>query len=283
MKLAGHTMGMPELDVFECLDLMGDCGWEGLEIRVAKDGQLDDKTYSKDLGRRVLERARERNVEICCLTSYYKNFYDPEAREAEIDGLRRVIDMAVDLACPIVRAYGGPEIPDGEDIEAGRDRIAEGLRRVADYAAERGVRVAIETHGFTSTSSATEMRDMLDRVDHPNLGVLLDYAWIFQRGEETVAEAFDLLGGRILHCHVKDYPMSGPGEEFGLMVPLGEGGVPWREVLAALMRTGYRGYLCDEYEKYWKPELPEPADWFPRNGEAIRGLVKQAAGDGEGA
>ncbi len=33
---------------------------------------------------------------------------------------------------------------------------------------------------------------------------------------------------------------------------------------------GYDGYISDEYEKFWKPDLPEPEVGMKRNAEVLR-------------
>ena len=54
---------------------------------------------------------------------------------------------------------------------------------------------------------------------------------------------------------------------------MGEGSVPWPEVFAALRGVGYDGWITDEYEKYWHPELPEPAEGMPRNLAYVQSLL----------
>ena len=278
MKFAGHTMGMPQRDIYGCIDLLGELGFDGVEVRVAPDGQLDDLTYNPAQGERVGAYARDRDIEICCLTPYYQDLLDPAVRDDRIAGLRRVIGMAGDLGCPLVRAHGGPTIPPEQDSAAARDTIAAGLREIGDCAAECGVRIAVETHGGSGTASVTEMADMMRRVGHPAVGVLFDIAWTYRAGEETVAEAFELLGENILHCHVKDFPGPGRDGDFRLQQLPGSGCLPWPEVLTRLVASRYNGYLCDEYEKFWKPELPEPEVWFPQSLRAMRQLLAEAGG-----
>ena len=187
--------------------------------------------------------------------------------------------MARDLACPLVRAHGGPTIPPDQDPEVARDTIADGLRQVGDYAARHGVRIAVETHGGSATHSVAEIADMMRRVAHPMVGVLLDIAWTYRAGEESVDELLELLGEHILHCHVKDFPGPGRDGDFHLQKLPGSGCLPWREMLAGLVAGGYQGYLCDEYEKFWKPELPEPEVWFPESQRAMRRLLAEAGGE----
>jgi D-psicose/D-tagatose/L-ribulose 3-epimerase len=57
------------------------------------------------------------------------------------------------------------------------DRLVEGLRPLADYASERGVRLDIEPLNRCETSflsTAVQTMEVVDRVDSPAIGVLQD-------------------------------------------------------------------------------------------------------------
>jgi hexulose-6-phosphate isomerase len=53
------------------------------------------------------------------------------------------------------------------------------------------------------------------------------------------------LGPRIKRMHVKDYKLSARAEQ-GRFVDLMEGDVDWKEVMAALVKIGYRGFVSPE-------------------------------------
>jgi hexulose-6-phosphate isomerase len=54
------------------------------------------------------------------------------------------------------------------------------------------------------------------------------------------------LASRIKRIHVKDYKLSDRAAQ-GRFVDLLEGDVDWKEVMAALKKVGYNGYLSPEY------------------------------------
>jgi len=55
----------------------------------------------------------------------------------------------------------------------------------------------------------------------------------------------EVLGGRIVKCHVKDFKLN-PDGHGGEFVPLGDGSVDWPAVMAALDEIDYRGWLTIE-------------------------------------
>lgn len=55
---------------------------------------------------------------------------------------------------------------------------------------------------------------------------------------------------------------------------VGEGTMPWRDIIAELRRTGYEGWLSIEYERRWYPDLLPPAEVGMKAGaEAVRRIL----------
>ena len=113
MKMAGHTMGTPDLDLRGAMRLFSKIRYQGIEIRCAKDGQLDTTTADDAFLKLVREWRKETGIEITCLTSYFKDFVT-ERREAELAGLKQVVEIAAKLEVPMIRVYGGLDpVPEG--------------------------------------------------------------------------------------------------------------------------------------------------------------------------
>lgn len=272
MRLCGHTMGTPKLDIFEAMNLFAQIGYEGIEIRCAADGHLNPEKYSSNWGKRVLKKAKEIGLEIVCLTPYYRDFVRDEKRKLEIAGMKKVIDIAAELGCSKVRAYGGIDIPKGISKKVCWDTTVTGIQTIADYAAKKEIDICIETHAGSLTISATDTVRMVKDVDRKNVGILFDYAWVDYAGKEDIREAVRLASPYLKHVHAKDWIRKGNRTTTKL---LGEGELDWRTVLRELHSIGYEGYLSDEYEKYWKDYLPEPEIGMKHNLEYLRSILKQ--------
>lgn len=250
-------MGVPGLDIFAAIDLFKDIGYDGIEVRVKEDGQLWPDAYTPDRGKRVRDHLAARELDLCCLTPYFRDFVHPEKCAQELAGFKAVIDMAADLACGIVRSYGGIPAPAGEALMEYWQPTVNGIRECADYAADRNVRIAIETHIGSLTYSATDTVKMVQDVDRPNVGVLFDFAWVDLLRAETAERAVELITPHLFHCHVKDWAIHDrkTGEKTSSL--MGEGDVPWEMMLPLIAASGFDGYVSDEYEKYWYDHLPE--------------------------
>ena len=261
IKFSGHTMGAPKCDIFEVIELFKSIGYDGIEVRVAADGQIDSEKLTDEEALKIDAAARAKGMEFSCLTSYYQNFVKMEEREDVIRNLKRVIEIAALLHCPLVRVYGGvePFSQPGVWFNDVWSRTVDGIRRTAEYAAKFGVRICIETHIGSLTMSVRDTVRLIEDVNMANVGMLLDYAWVERAGVETGAEAIRKAARHIFHVHIKDWTLESRIPLKKKSCLMGEGTVRWQEALEELKKVGYTGYVSDEYEKYWYPaELPEP-------------------------
>jgi D-psicose/D-tagatose/L-ribulose 3-epimerase len=118
------------------------------------------------------------------------------------------------------------------------DTLASALTELAGYAADRGVTLCIEPLNRFETSfvnTAEQAVEIVDRVDHPNCGILLD---TFHMGieEKSLGNAIRRCGPRLRHLHACGNDRGAPGN----------GHLPWDEVAAALIEIGYRGPVVIE-------------------------------------
>ena len=88
--------------------------------------------------------------------------------------------------------------------------ILEGLSAGADYAASRGVTLALENHGrFAGRSN--QVRDIIEQVGSPALRVNFDTGNFLPVGQDPVEAAQELADWVVL-VHLKDLNLAQPGE-----------------------------------------------------------------------
>lgn len=268
MKLCAHTMGLPDKDIFACLRFCREYGYEGLEIRCAANGQLDLDTAPRALLEDVRQAAADVGVEIACLTPYLRDFGTPEAAKTTLAGYRRACAAAEILDCGLLRATGGVWPVAGADRKVVWADTAVGLQQAAAIAADHGVKLALEDHSGTLTQTAEDTVGMVLMVARPNFGILMDHYWVVAAGQEEPLAAVRKQAPYVLHCHCKNLVRQEDGKPLANF--LDEGEIDWPAVLGVLRDAGYDGYLSDEYEKFWRPELPEPEVGMKRNAEYLR-------------
>jgi len=272
-------MGTPKLNIFEAISFFAELGLQGIEVRCADNGQMNLETITDDEVSRIAEHAQAQGIAIACLTPYYRDFTTPEATEQTLASYRRACAVAQALGCGLVRAISSNWPIEGMTRAELFERAVAGMRRAGDIAADHGVRLAVETHFGQLTFTAAESAEFVQAVDHPAVGVLWDHYWTYVAERISVADALDLIGPYVVHVHAKNVRFDAAGNRETVL--LDEGEIDWCVVVRALAAIGYEGYICDEYEKFWRPEeLPEPEIGMKRNAELLRACLQQLPGRG---
>ena len=117
-------------------------------------------------------------------------------------------------------------------------RTAEGLHRLAEHAASRGVVLALEPMSHFRTHIANTPEQIMRLValaDHPNLGVLLDTYHMIPEVRDFGA-AIRTVGDRLWGLHACENDRGVPGG----------GLVPWDHVFAALRDIAFDGFVLLE-------------------------------------
>ena len=240
MKLAFSTLGVPGLPLPDVLRLASTHGYHGVELRTHPEEPVH-------LGLGLAERAdvaaefKASGVEILGLAGYAR-VAAPGDDEPVLAELRALLDLARDLGAPFVRVFPGggtDQSPEEADATAARR-----LGTAAEYAADSGVRILLETHDSHRTGAAAIR--VLGLVGHRQVGALWDvmHTWL---GGEQPSESYAALSPYLGYVQVKD--IASPDDTTPLA--LGAGVLPLAECVEVLSRHSWDGWLCWEYEKRW--------------------------------
>ncbi|HKJ69604.1 MAG TPA: sugar phosphate isomerase/epimerase family protein [bacterium] len=123
-------------------------------------------------------------------------------------------------------------------------KVKERIQELADAAADQGITLLLET----GQETAEEMREFLDDLDHPALGVNFDPANMILYGKGNPIDAVHTVGSCIQHVHIKDAAYTVKPGTWGTEVPWGYGEVNSDSFLTALEEIGYDGALAIERE-----------------------------------
>lgn len=164
------------------------------------------------------------------------------------------IDTAAALGAPVVSVCPGHTLY-GQTVEDGLARLSDSLSAIAEFAAGKNVRVAIEPADKYETdllSTCAASLKLVNQLGYANLGVLLDNGHAYVVGEPA-EEAVSLLGNKLFHVHIDD----NNGLRDQHLVP-GEGSFNFPSFIMALHRAGYGGLLGVELG--WDYTIdPDPA------------------------
>lgn len=295
MRISGHTMGTPEYTLDEAIELFAKIGLDGIEIIVQTDGYpcaIPFAATNEEI-LAVGEKVRAAGLKVAGLTPYLNlyNSLDEGERRKECDDLKRVIDMARLLDTHFVRIYGGKFV-DGETDKDGKklEALVRSMRECGEYAQKNDVKLCLENHFGTMTTSAKETMRVINAIDHPAVGVLYDQANIAFFPAEEYEEAIDLQKGKIFFVHCKDLVYRGGKPQkpkFNMVSHIneedrtvhsripGEGILPWPKILKRLKEIGYDGWISLEYERRWqKIDLPDASVGMPKGANYIREILK---------
>ncbi len=182
-------------------------------------------------------------------------------RQRSLDDNRWAIEQAVAVGAPQIVLVCGAD--PGVPLPEARRQIEEGLAELSVEAAAAGVRLAIEPlHPMyadcrSAINTLGQCNDLIDRIDHPALGIALDayHVWWDPQLFHEIARA----GQRIIGFHVCDWltPTTDLLNDRGLM---GEGCIDLRALRVAVEATGFRDWV--EVEIFSNRHWARPTEVF---------------------
>jgi sugar phosphate isomerase/epimerase len=271
VSYSGQFYDGPALTLIAQIRKARELGFDGLSIETKRPvaSPLDlTKT-----GRAEIKRvAAGEGITLCAVESM-SNFASPlmEERENNLAMMRLVIDLAADLDVRIVKVFAAwPGVINDEDdtacyapYEKGSyykklypadlrrwRRAVDGLREAADWAAERGVTLALQNHAPVLRVGYEDTLAMMRDVERPNIGLCLD-APLFQerQSDDYIREAVRACGEHILLTHYGawNFGESEDGRAVQEPAPSFGGMINYKQFLAELEQVGYEGFVVSEY------------------------------------
>ncbi|MFE9699555.1 sugar phosphate isomerase/epimerase family protein [Streptomyces sp. NPDC006270] len=202
---------------------------------------------------------------------------DPATRARALDDNRAAIDEAAALRTDTLVLVSGGLPPGSRDLYGARERVGEALAELAPYAAERGVRLAIEPlHPMYASdrcvvSTLGQALDLAEGFPAEQVGVVVDtyHLWWDDRAPAQIARAG--AGGRIHSFQLADWITPLPAGVLLGRGQLGDGCVDFRAFRRSVEAAGFDGPVEVEIfnEALWARDgaevLAEVADRFVRH------------------
>ena len=233
----------------ECFQRAKNAGFEGIEIQMGREITLSS---TPEQVRQIGESARQAGIAVSSLwvsqpfSANPLNSPDPEVRARGVESIRKAIEFATFLNCGALLLVPG-RLGDGARFRVGYQATWElftaELKKCIPAAEKARVLLTPENVWNKFLVSPLEMRAFVDQFQSPWLQTHFDIGNVMQFGYPQ--DWILTLGSRVKRIHVKDYKLS-RGAEQGRFVGLLEGDVDWKEVMAALVKVGYRGFLSPE-------------------------------------
>src|SRR6185437_10576721 len=193
--------------------------------------------------RAVLDDAGLRISSLC--RGGFLTAIDPADRRKALDENRAAIDEAAALGTDtLVMVVGG--LPEGSrDLAGARGRVADAIARLAPYAGERGVRLALEPMHpiFTADrgvlATLGEALDLAEQFPPDQVAVVIDtfHLWWDPQVEQQIARA----AGRIAAFQVCDWITPLPADTLLSRGIMGDGHIDFAHLRRAVEAAGYTG------------------------------------------
>ncbi|MGI8992076.1 MAG: sugar phosphate isomerase/epimerase family protein [Bryobacteraceae bacterium] len=181
----------------------------------------------------------------------------PELQSAEIENVKKWIDVAGKLGAGHVRVFGGT-LPKGATEAQGIGWAVEVLKRSAEAAEAKGIVLGVEDDGGL-TATAEPTIEIVKQVNSPSVGINLDTGNFPKNGYSQVAMCIPYA----TNVHFKEHIAGADGTKEK---------AEWDRLIGMFASGGYRGYLSLEYEE---PETAETA--VPPLAAALRRGVRKYA------
>ncbi|WP_010585426.1 sugar phosphate isomerase/epimerase family protein [Schlesneria paludicola] len=242
IRLSIGNYGMPHFTAEQAIRVIGDLGYDGIELSVMPTHPTSAEAITKDQRGPLHQLLAEKRLTLTSLMEHLPPSSVAAEHQTTLDRLKRAAELGRDLspeAPPLIQTViGGGTWEQKKDLF--RDRLGDWLR-VAE--AEKTV-IAIKPHRSGAMSKPSEAAWLLGQLGNSRwLGMAYDFSHYALRDlnvSETINDAFPSTALIV----VKDVLQKEGQIEFGLP---GEGHlIDHADILTSFYRRGYRGSVCCE-------------------------------------
>ena len=249
MFLYGVSAALEELPESQPVTLRGpiealcktakEIGYDALELHIRDPRRYDAKKIRSVADRYGLPICAAANGMEYTLGGLSLIDDDSDKREQAINRVFEHVDFVAELGAMLIVGIMRGNVPRGKPVSAYRDRFAEALVRICDYAAQRKVLVVLESilrYINNYLNSVPETMDFITALGHRSLSLHLD--------THSMALEEKNLKDSILYC--KNKPLGYVHFSDNNRYYPGGGALDFRELTRALVEIGYTGYITLE-------------------------------------
>ncbi|MFB8130723.1 sugar phosphate isomerase/epimerase family protein [Streptomyces mirabilis] len=234
-QMTVKQLSMPEL-VESCLEL----GIQGVGL-----WREPVQSYGLDATAKLVRDAGLAVTTLC--RGGFFTAIDPQERARALDDNRAAVDEAATLGTDTLVLVSGGLPAGSKDLHGARERIADALGELGPYAAERGVRLAIEPlHPMYAAdrcvvSTLAQALDLAERFPADQVGVTVDtyHIWWDDTAPAQIARAG--ADGRIHTFQLADWTTPLPEGVLNGRGQIGDGSIDMREWRGYVEAAGYSG------------------------------------------
>lgn len=244
MKLSLCTTGFKDWDIGKIIQWAEpwNSSIQGLELWIGHVEKFHETYGPLDKLTNLLHTSGYKVPVISGYTMFSKT-----AKEIESDliQMKRLLDAARQLNCPMVRTFAGHVSSKAASPEMWAETV-DGLKRAADLAERYEVDIAIEMHYDTYADNADSIRALFEDIGSPRTVLIFDGANLNADGLDP-AHVLRTIYPYIRHVHLKNYRWNHEVRYQSVPVPIFDGDVDNCLLLKELKDRSYEGFVSLEY------------------------------------
>lgn len=238
-----------------CIERTASHGYKAVDLIFDKFLEMEEREYRESI-ERIPDLVRSLGVTIASIGAHHLSITPKRWKvEGAMRLMKQAIDLASDLGVPTVVSYvAGYYYPPTYILMTyteAKDFFVSNIRELCRYAQERGVIFSIEPHDCTIINTPAVTIELMERIDMDNLALTLDIGGVElgMKAHMPVEEIIQMFGSKINHVHAKD--VTGTIGNWN-MCWFGAGLVNFQRYADALRSIGYDGYVCVEWEGWFR-------------------------------
>jgi len=238
-----------------CIDRSKEMGYSGVDFFYTRF--LDFPAQEQDRLKQTLKGfVADKGMEIASVGAHFLSLTTQSwRRKGQIEEMKKAIDFSAAIGARTVVAYiAGYYLPQTYMLMSRReamDTMVDMVRQCAEYAGEKGMTFSIEPHQETLINLPKPTLEVIERVGLDNVRLTIDFGGMELgiRPHMEIEEAFRQFAPYLDHIHAKD--ITGVIGNWN-MCWFGGGMVNFERYAKALKAIDYDGYVCVEWEGWFK-------------------------------
>jgi 3-dehydroshikimate dehydratase len=245
LKKSVCTSGFKDWPIEKVLEWVYPLGLNGIELWMghieryqAEHGPLD----------KLKARLQEYGLEVPAISGYTTfsgGFSGERDLQQEFKSMNRLLDVARQLQCPLIRTFVG-HISSRHASPEQWGQVVRDMKKVMSMADQYEVDIAVEVHYDTFADNTESIQNLIREVDHPRLKIVFDGANLNVERINQM-DALPVLYPLVKHVHLKNYKWDHSNLYKSTPVPIFEGDIDNRALIKELEKRNYKGFISLEY------------------------------------
>ena len=245
MRKSICTSGFKEWKLEDILNWAQPLGVNGLELWMGHINQFEDEHGPLD---KLKTKIQEYGFEVPVISGYTffsSGFSGENGIQQEFNNMTRLLDVARQLGCPMVRTFAGHKSSKDASPEQW-GQMVKSMKKVVEIADKYEVDIAVEVHYNTFADKTESIKNLMLAVNHPRLKIVFDGANLNYEKEDQL-QALASLYPWVTHIHLKNYKWDHVNWYKTKAVPAFDGDIDNVALIKELKSRNYNGYISFEY------------------------------------